>query len=207
MLIEDKFVIDAPLEEAWTFLLDIPRVSQCVPGVKEIEQVDEETYRGTLIVRVGPIAANFQGKVVLEEVDAPHHLRASAQARDQATSSMASINFSANLAEVDEAQTEVAFTVDAVIRGRLGQFGQGVILETAKQITSAFAQCLQVQLKQYSAAMVAEEEEPQAIRTSSTPFTQAADLQSPPPSLFVILSKSVINTIINWLRSLRPTNQ
>lgn len=201
MLIEDEFVIDAPLEEAWAFLLDIPRVSQCVPGVKDVKQVDEDSYRGTLSVRVGPIAANFNGKVVLEEVHPPHRLSAAADARDQTTASMASIKFSANLTEVDTDQTEVAFTVDAAIRGRLGQFGQGVILETAKQMTRAFAECLQAHLEQ-SSRREAVQDAAHASSVSMKTSPPAGDFQPSPPSLLSISIKSVINTIVNWFRSL-----
>ena len=34
MIIEDKFVISASQQDVWDFLLDIPKVSTCVPGAE-----------------------------------------------------------------------------------------------------------------------------------------------------------------------------
>ena len=47
--------------------MDIPRVATCLPGVEGVEQVDGDTYQGTLKVRVGPISLSLQGKIILEE--------------------------------------------------------------------------------------------------------------------------------------------
>ena len=44
--------------------------------------------------------------------------------------------------DIEENKTEVNYTVDLVIRGRLGQFGQGVIRATAKAITAIFVKCI-----------------------------------------------------------------
>ena len=204
MIIEDSFVITAPPQEAWDFLLDIARVSQCIPGVGKVKQVNDDTYEGNLVVKVGPIGANFAGQVQLEDVEPPHRLSAKARARDQATASMASIDFSADMTPTETGETEVAFMVDVTIRGRLGQFGQGVVRETARQITRVFAECVQAKLESQPFSEQTEAAgdsfSSEAVPQTSSPVTTAKS-----PSLFVILIKSVINALANWLRSLRPS--
>lgn len=216
MIIEDRFTIGAPVEDTWHFLLDIPRVSQCIPGAQDIEQVDDETYKGALVVKVGPIGANFSGQVQLVDLDPPHSMKATARGKDRATSSMASIDFSAALAPLDGGETEVTFHVDVSIRGRLGQFGQGVMRETARQLTQVFAECVQARLAQQSAGKhdspktagdAIDDSSANDDSTNTYPAPATAVSQNGPqaPSLVAILVKSIVNTFRNWLRSLRTS--
>lgn len=202
MIIEDKFVINAPLEETWKLLLDIPRVSQCIPGAEKIEQLDDGRYKGNLIVKVGPISANFAGQVHLVDLDPPHRFNATARAKDQATASMASIDFSAALSPTEAQETEVEIAVDVTIRGRLGQFGQGVMRETAKQLTQVFAECVQAHLTLQDSNEQASNSTGNARATEANTYSEEA---TQTPSLTVIFFRSIINTFRNWLRSLRAS--
>ncbi len=143
MKLEDQFVIEAPIDLVWNFFLDIPRVATCVPGVEIVDQLDEENINVTLAIKVGPIKAKFNGKVLITDLDPPHRLTARGEGRDHNTSSMVSATFSADLSDVDQTKTAVKYSIDVVIRGRLGQFGQAVIRATAKRITSVFVECVQ----------------------------------------------------------------
>jgi carbon monoxide dehydrogenase subunit G len=146
MIIEDKFRIERSLEEVWGFFTDIPRVGQCVPGAEGVSQVSENGYAGSLSVRVGPVAANFQGEANVIETIPPARLVAEINGKDRRTSSFIKGTFTANLEQVEPTATEVTYRVDVAIRGRLGQFGSTVIQATAKEMTLAFVDCVQQQL-------------------------------------------------------------
>ena len=146
MLIKDSFVINAPQDKVWDFLFDIPQLSQCVPGIESVEVADDKTYRGKLVVKVGPIKSEFTGKVILTEVDAPHRSAGTVEGDDKASASSVKATFTGTLAVVD-AGTEAAFQVDANLRGRLAQFGGPVITATAKKLTAEFAKCLRERLE------------------------------------------------------------
>ena len=143
MKLDGDFVVHAPINRVWAFFLDIPQVCACIPGVEAIEQVDEENINVTLAIRVGPIKAKFNGKASLTELVPPHRITARGEGRDHNTASIVSATFSVNLSEIETDKTAAEYTVDLVIRGRLGQFGQGVIRATAKSITSIFVKCIQ----------------------------------------------------------------
>jgi carbon monoxide dehydrogenase subunit G len=147
MLIEQTFVINAPAQQVWDFLFDIPRMSACMPGVEKVEQVDDQTYQGTLKVKVGPIAAQFGGKVTLLEVEAPHRMLAKAEGTDARTASLVSATFGSTLKPLTDDSTEVAYQVDVAVRGLLGRYGQGVMREVAKGMTARFARCVEETLK------------------------------------------------------------
>lgn len=146
MLIRDAFLIKAPREEVWAFLFDIPRLSQCIPGVESIEVVDDKTYRGKLVVRVGPIRSELSGKVTLSEVDAPNRIAGTVEGDDRSSASSVRATFRGTLTSVGGG-TEAAFEVDVSLRGRLAQFGGPVIAATARKLTSEFAKCLRERLE------------------------------------------------------------
>lgn len=146
MLIKDSFVINAPREKVWDFLFDLPKLSQCIPGVESLEALDGKTYRGKLVVRVGPIQSAFSGIVTLSIVDAPHRIAGSLDGDDKSSASSVKATFTGTLKAVD-AGTEAAFEVEANLRGRLAQFGGPVITATAKKLTSEFARCLREKLE------------------------------------------------------------
>ena len=58
MKFNQSAILPVGSEPLWQFLMDIPKVSGCLPGVESVEKTDEgtDTYQGTLKVRVGPIS-------------------------------------------------------------------------------------------------------------------------------------------------------
>jgi hypothetical protein len=60
--------------------------------------------------------------------------------------------FTSRLAALDSMSTRVGYTFDVAIRGRLGQFGQAVILDTSKHLAGEFANCVKARLEQPDSA-------------------------------------------------------
>ena len=151
MIIEDSFSISSPIENVWDFFLDLPKVSTCVPGEAKADWVDDETITATLGVKVGPIKANFDGKVKLMELTPPRHAVVQVEGKDKMTGSIVRAVCTGSLSATEPNATKVSYHVDVAIRGRLGQFGQGVIREIAKQMTLDFAICVQKLLTEQDA--------------------------------------------------------
>ena len=141
MNISESFSIAAPRIEVAAFLLDVERMSKCVPGVGEVRAVGDNEFEAMLSIRLGPIHASFAGTVRIDSSESPARLAASASGRDGATGSQAQVEFTAFLSEMPDGSTTVESTSHVIIRGRLGQFGAGVITSTAKSILSEFAAC------------------------------------------------------------------
>lgn len=146
MQIKDSFVINAPQEKVWDFLFDIPKLSQCIPGIESVAVVDDKTYRGKLVVKVGPIKSELRGKLTLMEVKAPNRIAGAVEGDDKSSASSVKATFTGTLKTV-EGGTEAAFEVEANLRGRLAQFGGPVIMATAKKLTAEFAKNLRAQLE------------------------------------------------------------
>lgn len=57
--------LTAPTEKIWDFMMDVPSVSTCVPGVDSVSQVDADTFAGALKAKVGPIGVRLEGQIML----------------------------------------------------------------------------------------------------------------------------------------------
>ena len=148
MKLENEFTVDAPVDEAWNVMLDLERVTPCLPGAQLTEQTDDGEHKGTMRVKLGPVTQDYQGKVWFEETDESQHravLRADGQdARGQGT---ASATITSTLQEENGGDsTRVRVETDMQITGRAAQFGQGVQQDVAEKIMGQFAECLENQI-------------------------------------------------------------
>ena len=146
MIITESFTLQADRERVAALLTDIERVAACVPGVENVEMTASNIYKAVLKTQIGPIKSSFTGSVELDPSEAPARLRAKGQGKDRSTQSMAKIAFSASLEEIGDGTTRVDAQADISIRGRLGQFGTGVIQATAAQMLNDFATCVNASL-------------------------------------------------------------
>ena len=83
MEFDNSFEVPLPPAEAWKLLLDIERIAPCMPGAELTEVVGNNTYKGKIGVRLGPVALTFAGIVEFKEIDAATHTaRVAAQGTD-----------------------------------------------------------------------------------------------------------------------------
>ena len=141
MILKDSFEIEAPIEAVWAFLLDIPRVSTCVPGAEAVAEVGPDIYRGKLKARVGAVKAAFDGEAKIEEKVAPERLSASFKAEDRKLVSIVTGSFVARLTPLEHG-TQLDYEMEIAIRGRLGTIGYTVVQQTAKKMSAAFIECV-----------------------------------------------------------------
>ena len=142
MLIEHRITVPAPPERVWAFMMDIPAVSSCVPGVGAVARIDDSTYSGVMTVRVGPIQIRLDGRVILAERDeAAGQARMDLQAADKRVNGAVNAKMRMQLSpsSAGDDRTDVEIRTDANVMGKLGEFGQGVIRKKADQIVQEFA--------------------------------------------------------------------
>ena len=146
MIIEETFVINAPLETVWDFFFDLDRMSACIPGA-ELKQIDATHYEGAIKVKVGPLSAQFGGAATITQQEKPNRIEATINAKDRLTSSLTEGRFSSELTALSDQQTQVSYAIDVIIRGKLGQMAQPVVKGTAQKISAQFLKCAKAQLE------------------------------------------------------------
>lgn len=134
-------------ERLWEFLMDVPRVGRCIPGVEGIEPVTDSGYRAQLRVQVGPIRLSLEGTITIEERDR-EAWRASMRAEASDRKAGGGVRARMTMALLPaEGGTELVVETDLSVLGKIGEFGQPIIKKKADGVMHEFAANLQAALK------------------------------------------------------------
>lgn len=155
MKLENTFRVDLPVDAAWATLLDIPAIVSCMPGAELLAVEDDRTYRGRVSVKLGPVAAAFQGRARLVEVDeAVHKVRVAASGTERKARGSAQADVLFQLVPEDPRVTRVDIVTDLSLAGAVAQYGraQGVIADVSRVIIERFAGNLQARIGTPAAA-------------------------------------------------------
>ena len=128
--------IPAPRQKVWDALND-PRVLQAaIPGCKSLEKVSDTDLRATAAIRIGPIAAQFTGKVQLLDLDPPTSYRIAGEGQG-GVAGFANGGATVHLSD-DGPFTLLQYEVKAQVGGKIAQLGARLIDATAKQMADQF---------------------------------------------------------------------
>ena len=149
MRIENTVEVDAPLERVWALVNDIPRVAPCMPGAALTGVGDDDTYEGTVAVKLGPLRMSYKGKVSIDEVDdANHSARLTASGKDTKGAGTARATVETRLEPAGETHTRLHVTSDVQLTGKVASFGRGgAINDVATRLFGQFADCLRATLE------------------------------------------------------------
>lgn len=140
MKLSNAFTIARPVEEVYDAFLDIERIATCMPGSRLLGQQEPGTYEGEVRVKVGPLGVAYTGHfTILEEDREQHQLRMRAKGREQRGAGNADAHIVATLNQ-NGTGTVVNIDTELDIRGKVAQFGRGVIGEVTDGIMQNFAQ-------------------------------------------------------------------
>lgn len=188
MRLEQSFDVQAPIDRVWAALIDLERVTPCLPGAAITQRDEDGTYHGTFQVKLGPTTASYRGTIRIEDSDEASH-RATLRARgtDRRGQGGASATIVSTLTEQGGA-TRVEAVTDFTITGRLAAFGRGGMMEDiSNRLMRDFATCLQERLAgeppvpaETGAAVTAGDAVPDAI-VEGAPAPPAPAAPVPPP--------------------------
>ena len=184
MKINNEFTVSAPVDKAWEMVLDLERVTPCLPGAA-LTGSSGDGYEGTMKVKIGPITANYKGTVKIEEADeANHRAVVEATGRDARGQGTASATIVATMQE-ENGKTNVQVETDMKLTGRAAQFGRGIAQDVAAKMLGRFADCLE---REMLGSGQEEEAAPPAASTGAasstgTSASNGAAAQATPPVL------------------------
>ena len=196
MKFDNSFEVSLPPPEAWTVLMDVERIAPCMPGASLTEVVDDRSFKGTVSVRLGPVALTFEGEARFKHIDeAAQTASVKAQGKDPKGRGGADATVTFRL-EPSEIGSKVLIETDLTLSGSVAQYGRGVgmIQSVASQLIGQFAKALEEEIAQDKAAEPATEESPEAPTAPSTP---------PPAEPQAISGFSLFFAALgNWLKGL-----
>src|ERR671930_261631 len=144
---EQSFEGQAPLAQVWEALIDLEKVSPCLPGASITGHDEDGTYHGEFQVKLGPTTAAYRGTIKIESSDAESHTATlAARGTDKRGQGGASATIVNTLHEA-EGGTRVDAVTDFTITGRLASFGRGgMVQDLSNRLLRDFASCLQQRL-------------------------------------------------------------
>ncbi len=194
MNIEDEFRVDVPVDEAWRVLLDVERIAPCMPGA-QLQEIEDDEFRGIVKVKVGPITAQYKGAARLTEVDdANHRAVILAEGRDTRGQGNASATVTATL-QPDGEGTRVTIVSDVTITGKVAQFGRGVISDVSGKLLAQFVDNLERDVLSAPATAPSEASTPAGSAASTGPRTIDAP-EAEPVDLLRTASAPVLKRLV-----------
>jgi len=145
--IEKTFQVQQPAGVVWIFLSDPRKVVTCVPGARITEQVDENNYKGSISVKVGPSVTDYNGEVRIVRSDPKNYeIEILGKGLDVRGRGSASMKMSGKLRALDEGRTEVTSVSELTVVGVLAQMGARVITEVSSVMFGEFTKNLEKRL-------------------------------------------------------------
>jgi carbon monoxide dehydrogenase subunit G len=181
MEFEQRCTIPVAREALWRFLLDVPQMATCVPGVDSVTASGDEQYAGRMRVKVGPIQLTLQGVMTIQERDRRQWRAVTrAEANDRRVGGGVHIAAHMTLVESSPAATELVIRTQARLLGKLGEFGQPLIRKQADAIIAEFARNVAARFHEATTApqgekepgetSVAQQQEPEQKVSLARPF-------------------------------------
>jgi uncharacterized protein len=181
MELTHRFTVPAPIEDAWAAFADLEMVAGCFPGAA-LTSVEGDEFKGTVKVKLGPVALQYAGAgTFVERDDTAHRFVMEAQGKDKRGNGTAGATVTAVLSPAGPGSTDAEVVTDLTITGKPAQFGRGVIQDVSDKLLGQFIDCLETKLGGEEEA--APEAAPAAAPTEAAPSAgpAAAAAPAPPP--------------------------
>jgi carbon monoxide dehydrogenase subunit G len=142
MDLNHEFVVNVPVDQAWQILTDLERIAPCLPGA-QLTEVEGDTYRGQVKIKVGPILAQFKGQAsFISRDDIAHKAALKGEGRDTTGKGNASATITAELTSVSPTSTKCTVHTDLSISGKVAQFGRGALADVSDKLLAQFSENL-----------------------------------------------------------------
>jgi carbon monoxide dehydrogenase subunit G len=139
MLITNDFEVAQPVDRVWQFIQDIPQVASCLPGAELTDKTGDDSYRGKVAVRMGPVRLQFAGTADITERDEQaKRLVVNASGAEERGRGQASMVVTAQLSAAGRG-TKVAVIQDLQLAGAAAQYGRGMIGDVSAVLMRDFS--------------------------------------------------------------------
>lgn len=136
MELQGSVTIPAAPDQVWQALNDPAVLRKCIPGCEEVRQISPQEMHARVMLKLGPVRANFVGKVLLTDV---RPLLGCTLNFEGSGGSAGFARGSSAIALTPVAVgTQVDYTAQASVAGKLGQIGGRLMDASARQMADRF---------------------------------------------------------------------
>lgn len=136
MKVAGEAVLNAPVENVWSALLDPSVLVRTIPGCERLETTGEHTYDMTLNAGVAAIRGVYSGTCQLSDL-APHDslvLKAQGAGAPGTIAADVKVGFTDN----GDGTTLLRYDADAIVGGMIGGVGQRMLTSVSKRMAGEF---------------------------------------------------------------------
>jgi carbon monoxide dehydrogenase subunit G len=134
------FRVEAPIEEVWDFLSSLERVGSCVPGVEEVNILDDRTADWTVKIKIGPLSQTMKVRTETTEQTPP------TRGVFKGTGELMDVMGYLDLRKVSSGETEVTYRMEVNAKGPLGKVIENFMKGRLDRETREFAENVQKRL-------------------------------------------------------------
>ncbi len=145
MNISGELMIDAGRDAVFDRLQDPQQFVTLIEGVRDLQQISATQYAALFETKVAYIKFKFKVAVEVMQLDRPNQIAAKIEGSPLGMVGRLSATTLTTLSEADGG-TQIKYSVDAVITGRLGSIGQPVLRSKAKEMEDQFVRNLRALL-------------------------------------------------------------
>lgn len=136
LVIEGEERIAAPVDKVWAALNDPAVLKEAIPGCQSLEMTSPTEMAATVVLKIGPIKATFNGEVTLKNLNPPHSYTIQGEGKGGIA------GFAKGGADVtltpDGDGTMLKYAAKADVGGKIAQLGSRLITSTSKKLAGQF---------------------------------------------------------------------
>ncbi|HTV70350.1 MAG TPA: carbon monoxide dehydrogenase subunit G [Rhizobiaceae bacterium] len=137
LVIEGEERIGAPIDAVWKALNDPAILKECIPGCQSLEMKTPTNMAATVVLKIGPIKATFNGEVNLKNLNPPHGYTIQGEGKG-GVAGFAKGGADVTLEEVEPGVTLLKYAAKADVGGKIAQLGSRLIMSTSKKLAGEF---------------------------------------------------------------------
>jgi carbon monoxide dehydrogenase subunit G len=136
--------IAAPRQRVWDALNDPEILKKSLPGCESVERTSAQEFKVIMAAAIGPLRARFNGLLKMSDIQAPESCTMVFEGQGGAVG-FGKGNSSVKLTE-SNGQTELSYTAQAQVGGKLAQVGSRLIDSVARKMANDFFTAFRTQL-------------------------------------------------------------
>ncbi|MGB4117786.1 MAG: carbon monoxide dehydrogenase subunit G [Polaromonas sp.] len=136
MELQGSVTIPASPQQVWQALNNSEILRQCIPGCEEVQQISPEEMHARVLLRMGPVRARFAGKVKMTDIRPMQGYTLNFEGSG-GSAGFAKGSSVITLSPTGDG-TQLDYTAQATVAGKLGQIGGRLIDASSKQLADKF---------------------------------------------------------------------